>query len=113
MINFSEKFEARADGKVLLEHLSKVLVEMDRLEAQAKPILEAQPGPNQQIPNSVKMLAAGLSVVTSELRDFVESLKPLSSGESGSSGGDSDDESLTVDAVRRRFEEKNKSILGA
>jgi hypothetical protein len=101
--------EARADGKVLLEKLLKVLAEVDRLEALAKPILESATGKPRQVSSSVKMVASSLSIVTSDLRDFVESLKPPSSGEPGT---DSDeDENLTVDAVRRRFEEQSGSVL--
>ena len=58
--------------------LKKVLFDFDRLESQAKPFLESTPGKTQQLSSEAKMLANSLMIVTSELRDFVESLKPPS-----------------------------------
>lgn len=104
--------EARADGKVLLEKLRKVLDELDKLEKHAKPILESAAGKPQHLSSSAKVVASSLSIVTSDLRDFVESLKPPSAGNNGGGNGEEDEE-LTVDAVRRRFEEQNGSVLDA
>ncbi len=85
-----------------------VLSEMDRLEAQAKPMLEDTTGKAQQTSPSVKMTANSMGIAASELKDFVESLKPITS----SSGSESDDEGdLSMDDVRRRFEEQNGSIM--
>jgi hypothetical protein len=103
--------EARADGRVLLDYLTKVLSEIDRLEKQAKPILESTTGKPQQISSSVKMTANSLAIVASELRDFVESLKPPSAADSQGAGDSDEDEGLSVDAVRRRFEEQNGTVL--
>jgi hypothetical protein len=97
---------------VLLEHLNRVLAEIVRLETQAKPILESTSGKPQQLSNSVKMTANTLAMAASELRDFVESLKPPSATDTQAENSDSEDEEeLTVDAVRRRFEEQNGSML--
>jgi hypothetical protein len=113
-LSFSPKqTTAQQDGRVLLDHLKKVLAEFDRLESQARPILESTSGQPQPLSNEVKMLANSLVIVTSDLRDFVESLKPPSTGEQGggTDDGDEDDENLTVDAVRRRFEEQSGSMM--
>jgi hypothetical protein len=89
----------------------QVLGEIDRLEAQAKPLLENATGKPQATSPSVKMTANSMGIVASELRDFVESLKPVDA-ESGGSGSDSDDEGdLTVDEVRRRSEDQNGSFM--
>jgi hypothetical protein len=94
-----------------LDHLKKVLFDFDRLESLAKPILESTSGQPQQLSHEVKMLAKSLVIVTSDLRDFVESLKPPSTGEQGGAEDGEDDENLTVDAVRRRFEEQSGSMM--
>lgn len=85
-----------------------VLTEMDRLEAQAKQLLENTTGTAQQISPSVKMTSNSMGIAASELRDFIESLKPCSP----ENGSDSDEEGdLSMDDVRRRFEEQNGSIM--
>ena len=98
-----------------MEHLQKVLTDFDKLELKAKPILESTTGKPQQLSTEVKMLANHLVIVTSDLRDFVESLRPPSAGGPGESSGSDDDgdddENLTVDAVRRRFEEQSGSVM--
>ena len=82
---------------------------MDRLEAQAKPLLENTTGKVQQINPSVKMTANSVGIVAGELRDFVESLKLVAAG----AGSDSDDEEgdLSTDNVRRRFEEQSGTFM--
>jgi hypothetical protein len=96
---------------VLLEKLVQVLGEIDRLEAQAKPLLENTTGKTQTASPSVKMTANSMGIVASELRDFVESLKPVAT-ESGGSASDSDNEGdLSMDEVRHRFEEQNGSFM--
>lgn len=55
------------------------------------------------------MIANSLVVVANDLRDFAESLSP--SGGDGTTPSDGDEANLSVDAVRRRFEEQNTSLL--
>ena len=101
------------DGRELLDLLMKTLAEVDRLEEQARPILESSMGSGkpQPISSSARMTANSLVIIASELRDFVSSLKPASAAENQENGADDEEESLTVDAVRRRFEEQNGSTL--
>jgi hypothetical protein len=104
------QLEARSDGKILLDHLSRVLSDMDRLEEQAKGILESTTGQSQPPSNSVLMVANSLVITASDLRNFTESLGP-SLGKPNGFPSDSEEESLSVDAVRRRFEEQNSSLM--
>lgn len=86
-----------------------MLGEMDRLEAQAKPILESTNGKSQPLSPSLMITANSLGIAASELRDFVGSLKPVPADGSGS---DSDDEGdLSTDNVRRRFEEQSGTLM--
>jgi hypothetical protein len=101
--------EAKADGRILLTHLDKVLGQLAALEIQAKPLLE-NTGGRQQLSDSARQVANQLMIAATELRDFAESLKPQSSA-GDSTPEDDDGEELTVDAVRRRFEEQNTSAM--
>eukprot|EP00980_Cylindrotheca_fusiformis_P027923 scaffold22568_cov125-Cylindrotheca_fusiformis.AAC.20 len=103
--------EARSDGKVLLEHLNRVLTDMDRLEEQGKSMLESTTGKAQMPSNSVRMIANSLIVVANDLQDFVESLNPPSMGDPHGTPTDSEEADLSVDAVRRRFEEQNSTLM--
>lgn len=91
------------------------MADVDTLEQQAKTTLESKVGsaPSQPLSNAARMTASSLVVVTSELRDFVESLKPPSTSENQEGDGSDEEESLTVDAMRRRFEEQSGSSLVA
>jgi hypothetical protein len=87
---------------------------MDRLEKYAKPVFEAPVGSSPpKFTNSAQMTATSLVIAASELRDFVGSLKPVSAGDSQESSSDIDEEDLTVDAVRRKFEEQSGSSFDA
>ena len=106
--------EARNDGKGLLERLKKVMALTDELEQLARPVLEAGLGPStpNPLPPEAGTKAKSLLEAITELRDYVSSLKP------GTSSNDADEEEeseedLTVDAVRRKFEEQSGSALGA
>lgn len=103
--------EARAEGKKLLEHLNNVLVDLDRLEEQAKSLLESTTGQAQLPSSSVRMIANSLVITTNGLRDYVQSLNPSPTGDPNGPPTDREDEDLTVDAVRRRFEEQNTSFI--
>jgi hypothetical protein len=107
--------EAKRDGKKLLKLLNSVLDEMDRFEKVTGSILENSGSGTRQLSSGIVMTATNLVVVVSELRDFVESLKPISDAGSqqDDTTGDADDEDLTVDAVRRRFEEQGGSPVDA
>jgi hypothetical protein len=106
--------QARADGRELLRQLGIVLGLVRDLERVARPVLEAGLGPNTANPLTAEAgsVARRLVDATRELRDFSASLRRgASSTNGGASGGDDDgiggeeEEDLTVDAVRRRFEE--------
>mmetsp|Transcript_18209 Transcript_18209/g.45240 ORF Transcript_18209/g.45240 Transcript_18209/m.45240 type:complete len:908 (-) Transcript_18209:113-2836(-) len=68
--------EAIADGKILLNHLETVLAGVNSLEDQARGILE---GPESSPSEAARQAAASLVNSATELRNFVESLKPPSS----------------------------------
>jgi hypothetical protein len=102
--------QAKADGRVLLNHLEKVLQQIAALEMQAKPILEnGGTTPSQSISKAARQAANMLLISATELRDFTESLKPQSAGDA--SVDDEEDEDLTVDEMRRRFEEQSTSAM--
>mmetsp|Transcript_7798 Transcript_7798/g.18794 ORF Transcript_7798/g.18794 Transcript_7798/m.18794 type:complete len:912 (+) Transcript_7798:200-2935(+) len=101
--------EARADGKQLLEHLNRVISDMDRLQEQAGSMLDQSSGKTQMPSSSVRIIANSLVVVANDLKDFVESLRPSAPG--GVDASEGDEANLSVDAVRRRFEEQNTSVL--
>lgn len=100
--------DARADGKKLLEHLNRVIAEMDRLEEQAKEMLESTTGQTQLPSSSVRVIANSLVSFTNDFRAFAQSLGPPPAGDQN---GIADEEDLTVNTMRRRLEEQNTSIL--
>ncbi|KAG7338807.1 hypothetical protein IV203_026277 [Nitzschia inconspicua] len=102
--------EAKADGQILLTHLDRVLGQLFALEIQAKDVLENTGGRQQQLSDSARQVANQLMIAATELRDFTESLKPQSSS-GDATPEDEVGEDLTVDAVRRRFEEQNTSVM--
>ena len=62
--------------------------------------------------SSVRMIANSLVVVANDLKDFAESLSPSASGGGDASSAiEGDEANLSVDAVRRRFEEQNASVM--
>ncbi|KAL3925460.1 MAG: hypothetical protein SGILL_000401 [Bacillariaceae sp.] len=101
--------QAKTDGRVLLNHLEKVLQHVSALEIQAKPVLEAGGSRTQSLSDAIRQAANLLMISATELRDFTESLKPQSQNDL--SLEDEDGEDLTVDAVRRRFEEQSNSAM--
>jgi len=106
--------EARNDGRELTERLKRVLAMIDELEQLAKPVLEAglAPGASNPLPAAAGTKAKELASSMTELRDYVASLRPTSSsGGSGDDDEDETDEDLTVDTVRRRFEEQSGSAM--
>mmetsp|Transcript_15225 Transcript_15225/g.37560 ORF Transcript_15225/g.37560 Transcript_15225/m.37560 type:complete len:974 (+) Transcript_15225:286-3207(+) len=112
-------FEAKADGRVLLQHLEKTLTQLYALEMQAKPLLEGSTtgggSSSQKLSVSARQAATGLMISAGELQEYCESLglQTSSSGvDTSASTMDGDDsEDLTVDEMRRRFEEQNGSIF--
>ena len=111
----SFQLEARAEGRILLDKLIQVLAEIDRLESAAKTILENASGRAQTISSSVKMTANSLGIAAGDLRDFVEGLRSSSMAEPGFGGGSDieDDPDMSMDHVRRRFEEQNGSFMNS
>ena len=101
--------DARRDGQQLLDRLKRVMALMDGLEKLAKPILEAGLGPTTRNPLTQEAFATATELVnvTTELRDYVSSLRPISSN----GQPDEPEEELSVDAVRRKFEEQNGTVL--
>jgi hypothetical protein len=84
---------------------------MNRLEEQAKSMLESATQKAQMPSNSVRLIANSLVVVTNDLRDFLESLSPPVMGEPHGTPSDSEEANLSVDAVRRRFEEQTSPLM--
>jgi hypothetical protein len=84
---------------------------MDRLEAQAKPLLENTSGSAQPSSPAMVMAANLMGIAALELRDYVESLKPVAADP----GMDADDDEGDpgVDNVRRQFEEQSSSLMDA
>lgn len=83
---------------------------MDRLEEQAGSMLAQHSGKTEMPSSSVRMIANSLVVVANDLKDFAESLS-ASGGDDGSSPSEGDEANLSVDAVRRRFEEQNTGVM--
>ena len=83
---------------------------MEKLESQAKPMLENLPEQVRQISTSVQMTSNSMGIVAAELRDFVESLKPTPSMSEYPSESD-DEGDVSMDDVRRRFEEQSGSVM--
>ena len=55
-----------------------MLSAIDQLEAHAKPLLENTSGSSLQTAAAAGTVAHALGIVASDLRDFVESIKPTS-----------------------------------
>lgn len=83
---------------------------MERLESQAKPLLENLPEQPRQISTSIQLTSNAMGIVAAELRDFVESLKPAPSLSEHPSESD-DEGDVSMEDVRRRFEEQNGSVM--
>ena len=96
---------AKEDGRALVNKLESVLAQLGTLEDQAKSILETGGSP----PDSARNVANSLMTAATELKNFVESLKPLAAGDASISNDGSDSENFTVDEVHRRFEEEQNS----
>jgi len=110
--------QARTDGRELLEKLKKIVQLLDKLERLAQPVLETgSMSSTQPLPPEAFTTANNLLDKSSELRDYVNSLKPgqdredPEADESAAAAAAASEEDLTVDAVRRRFEEPNASAL--
>lgn len=105
--------EAISDGRILLNHLEAVLAGVGALEDQARPILEGQ---QQQYPSeSARQAAASLVASASELRNFVESLKPpsVSSNALSSQGGGDESEMLSANEVQQNNGGNNNNNSGS
>jgi len=100
--------EAMADGRILLNHLDNVLAQVDNLEDEAKSFFQNSiDGPS----DSARQIASNLLTAATELRDFVESLKPpTSSGNTTTTNGGDDSENVSADEVRRRLEEEQANV---
>jgi len=109
--------EARSDGRELMERLRKAMALIDEVERLAKPVLEAGLGPStpNPLPQEAGDKARECMKATTELRDFAASLKPGPASGGGGAEDDEDetDEDLTVDAVRRKFEERGGTAIDA
>lgn len=111
--------QARTDGRELLEKLKKIVQLLDKLERLAQPVLETGSiSSTQPLPPEAFTTANNLLDKSSELRDYVNSLKPGQDREdpeaddsAAAAAAATSEEDLTVDAVRRRFEEPNTSAL--
>ena len=99
------------DGRELLDRLQRVMQILDNLEQNAQPLLvekSVNGGGNTEL---TRTIARALKESSSELRDFVSSLKP-SGSDDGDNGDDHGDEDPT-EAVRRKMEQQSSSPLEA
>jgi len=100
-------FRAKEDGRTLLNQLGNVLIQIDSLKDEAKPILENLTGGGPS--DSTRKAASSLMTTATELKNFVESLKPIAAGDTSIMNDESDSENFSVDEVRRRFDEEQNS----
>lgn len=91
---------AIADGRALLQRLRSVLDLLDQLARVARPVLEAGLGPTTKNP-----LTEDAANLCHQLIAALKDLKDFSAGLKSGDEPDETDEDLTVDAVRRKFEE--------
>jgi hypothetical protein len=98
--------EAISDGRVLLNHLQTVLRCVGTLEVQARTVLEYHPGGGGGPSDSARQAANSLMASATELRNFVESLKPPSVSVSGE--GDENELLSANELQRRRLEEEQQ-----
>lgn len=89
-----------------MERLQVMLRQVDQLEQHAGGILTGDR--SFELSDEARATAAALLSTSRELRDFVSSLKPPP-GSNNEEPEDEGDEDLTVDAVRRKFEEQGSS----
>jgi len=99
--------EAISDGRVLMAYLQTVLRCVGILEMQARTVLELNPGGGGSstgggVSDSAHQAASSLMASATELRNFVESLKPPS----GSGSGDENELLSANELQRRRLEEE-------
>lgn len=101
------------DGRELMSRLQRVLQILDNLEQNAQPLLEKAltvnggGGSTEQ----TRTTARSLKESSSELRDFVSSLRPsgFDDGDNGDDHGDED----PAEFVRRKMEQQNSTPLEA
>ena len=100
--------EAISDGRILMAHLQTVLRCVGILEMQARAVLEPNSGgggsSGSGLSDSAHQATSSLMASATELRDFVESLKPPSA--SGSGDGDENELLSANELQRRRLEEE-------
>ena len=88
---------------------------MDKLEEQAKPTFECLPTAKPiPLSDAARTTCTSLLQLANELKDFVSSLGPPVAGVRNSNGSDSEqDENLSADSVRGRFEGQSNDTIQA
>ena len=102
--------EAVSDGRVLLNHLEIVLATVDSLEDQARNILleQQQASPSER----ARQVAASLATSATELRNFIESLKPPSASTSNNATHEGDDtEMLSANEMQQHQQLQPSGIV--
>lgn len=96
------------DGRELLTRLQRVLQLLDDLEQNAQSVLESTGSSSSAITDQTRTIARGLKESSSELRDFVSSLRPPSDdSENGDQGQD------PTESMRRKMEQQNATPMEA
>ena len=105
--------EAKTDGRELMERLKHVILLLDNLEEAAQPILDSNASRNRNtaLTEEAYSTAALMGQAVTDLKDFMQSLKPIS----GAMDDDSDDEDeentdLSMDSMRRKLEDQSNTV---
>jgi len=97
---------AKEDGRTLLNQLENILMQIDKFEDHAKPILENSGG---NPADSVREISNALMTAATELKNFVESLKPLTGVDASMLIDNNDSENFTVGQISNRLEEEQSN----
>ncbi|GKY93056.1 hypothetical protein MPSEU_000273900 [Mayamaea pseudoterrestris] len=101
--------QARTDGRELMKRLQQVISLLDGLCLLARPVLEAGLGHSTKknpLNDEAFAAASQLLVATTELRDCVQSLRPSASSTNTDEENGDEEEDLSMDTMRRKFEEQ-------
>jgi len=94
--------EAVSDGQILLNHLDTVLASVAALEAQARPVFEGGNSGSGISVDATRQVAGALVSSATELRNFVESLKPPSLSASNNLAEGDEGEGLAAGEPRQQ-----------
>lgn len=107
--------QARSDGRALMALLKRVLDNLDRLEQQASPLLSSA-SRTQVLSEEARTTVKDLLASATELKDVVASFRGqtnsgMSDGNDASADFDSDDEGVSVEAMRARLEGETETAM--